>query len=121
LFVSLFSAKKLTTKKLVVGEFKNHIISDSVVFRLPVLYNQRPPDQSVRDNSGAKTPKHTLTMLSHRMIWAFDNPEPNLLDSQILYHKISKEKNLKICYFNLSANSAIAIAYHDELFHFFIL
>ena len=43
---------------LAVGELINHLVIDSAVFRLPVLYNQRLPDHKSGMITVQKTPKH---------------------------------------------------------------
>ena len=64
------------------GVQKSYVLNDSAVFRLPVFYNQQLPEQSVRDDNDAKnTDNIKLRCFRTEHIWAFDNPEPNPLDS----------------------------------------
>ena len=64
-----------------------------MAFQLPVFYNQQLPDITSGMITVQKHRNINLTMLSHRSYRAFDNPEPNLLDSMlIVYELLSKIK-----------------------------
>ena len=67
---------KIKTAKIDGRGVGNHLFIDSVVFRLPVFYNQQPPDILSGVITVQKHRNTNLTMLSHRNKWATTAPNP---------------------------------------------
>ena len=60
-------------------------------------YITNGPPTNIGDDNGAKDTEYIiLTMLSHRISWAFYSPEPNLLDSILMVSQKTSFINGKI-------------------------
>ena len=59
-------------------ELINQYVSDSVVFRFPLFYNKRLPDQTIRDAIGVKAPKHQTNDAFAPNILGLSQPKPAL-------------------------------------------